>query len=1584
MMSRPPQESDGDLAERIAALSPAKRALLERKLRSQRREGDQGQVLKRSAGGGPVPLSFAQESLWIAEQLNPGTSIYNRPVVFLVKGLLDVGVLERALDEMILRHEALRMAFFSTERGTYQAPQAVWRLSLPVIELSVPPAERERLALQLATAMVRLPFDLRQGAVIRAMLLRYTPEEHLLVLSMHHLVSDGGSDRIFLQELIHLYEAYANDRTPQLPALPIQYTDYVIWQRQVWQGKLGEAALAYWKRQLAGLSEPVELPTDRPRLPVQTFQGGLYAFTFARELSAASKAFSRAEGITFSILMLAAFLLFLYDCTGQTKLVVSTPLSGRSRVEFEHLIGLFVNTLLLHIDLTDEPDFRELLRRVHISTFEAFQHQDVPIEKILENIRLHRTPGGFSLTRVGFTFQTAFDGRIEQPSLSFLPICIDPGTAKIDLTLYVRDRGSEGVEGSFEYNNDLFEVATIQRWSARLQQLLALALAHPEWPVSTLLVSGTRPARLLDLYLASNLTKSQVLIWLSQKLQPAMPLYNIAMVFDFPLAIDPTHFQRAFRTVINSSDAFRTVIFERAGVPRQELLPRFDECLEYRDYSLAQHPVEEAMQLVRKRCQQPFDMEKRLFDALLIKVDQCRFFWYICYHHMISDGFSSYILFQQLAKLYARALCGSLPERVELPPFKDYCDFERSQYGTERYKKAQEYWRQKLAPEREPLTFYGTRAAAAAGSIKRVVYPLGPERTKRLKRMAMRRDLATATLDLSLLTLFLAAMCIYLQRQGGQRSVVIGVPFHNRRTKAFKATLGLFMEVLPLCIEVQPEDTFSELVNKVKKELFDILMHSRYTISPHMQNKLYDVLMNYQAFGATDFLGSPFAVEWLHPGYGNDSLAIQVHDFVRAESIVLNFDFHTTVFTDEQQERVVQHFVQIVDQIIDRLQDNSKLFVHEVDVLTAQEKRLLVEVNQTRRSVVPDMTVHRWIDEQARLTPDRVAVVSDGLMLTYGELVRRANQLAHCLARYGVGPEYYVGIALDRSPELIISVLAVLKAGGAYVPLDQVGSAERLRFVLREAQVTVLITKEGFVCDGADLSLPCLRLDTDWQLIEQQEESAPISAVTTANLAYVIYTSGSTGRPKGCMITHGNLLHSYWAWAEAYDLLSEPTCHLQMASFSFDVFAADFMRALGSGGRLVLVQREYLVDARRLYSIIREEGVTHAEFVPTVLRLLLRYLEGQTIDDSLRVVVVGSESWSGDDFARLRECWGKPVRCINSYGVTEATIDTTYYEEQAGDCPRSRQVIIGGPFRGSQVYVLDAYLQQVPIGVPAELYIGGAGVGRGYVQRPALTAERFLPNPYSEEPGARLYRTGDRVRFLPDGHIEYLGRVDQQVKLRGFRIELGEIEGQLRQYPGIRDAVVISRADVEGDQQLIAYVTFLPEVPTPSLSALFAFLKGSLPSYMVPAALVPLDELPRLASGKVDRGRLPPPTSQLPLQTGQPFRAPETEAERLIASVWAEVLQRERVGVDENFFDLGGHSVLLLRVYNRLRDLFQKDFPVVDLFRYTTISALADYLSGSRESSGSPEPFEELEDRLRDGKERLKRLKRRYQAKQDL
>lgn len=1581
-MSRPPRGSEDSLAERIAALSPAKRALLEKKLRSQNPERQYGQVIKRFAADEPVPLSFAQESLWVSEQLNPGAPTYNRPVVFQLKGLLDVQVLEQALYEIICRHEVLRMAFFPVAGVAHQAPRPAQRIALPVIDLGVlAAAVRERVALQLATAMVRLPFDLHQGIVIRAMLLRYTPEEHGLVLSMHHLVSDGGSDRVLLQELVLLYEAYANQRVPQLPALPVQYTDYVIWQHQVWQEKSGEAALAYWKRQLAELREPVELPTDQPRLPAQTFEGSLYPFAFAPELSDSSKAFSRAEGITFSVLMLAAFLLLLYDCTGQERLVVSTPLSGRNRIEFENLIGLFVNTLLLRIDLTGEPDFHELLRRVHASTFEAFQHQEVPIEKILENVQLKRAPGGFALTRVGFTFQTAFDGRIEQPPLAFLPVRIDPGTAKTDLTLYIRDSGAEGVDGFFEYNSDLFEVTTIQRWSARLQQVLERALAHPEWPVSALLLSKARPGRLLDLYLASNLTKSQALIWLSQKLQPAIPLYNIAMVFDFPLAIDPTHFQRAFHTLIHSSDAFRTAIFERDGIPRQELIPCFEECMEYRDYSQAQHPVEEAMQLVRKRCQQPFDMEKQLFDALLVKVDHARFLWYICYHHVISDGLSSYVLFQQLAHLYARSLEGDLPARVALPLFKDYCDFERAQYGVERYVKAQDYWRQKLEREHEPLSFYGARAAETAGPVKRVVYTLGPERTKQLKSMAARRDLAATTLDLSLLNIFLAAVCIYLHRQSGQRSIVVGVPFHNRRTKAFKATPGLFMEVLPLRIEVRPDDPFPTLVSKVKAEMFEALMHSRYTISPHIQKKFYDVLLNYQTFGAADFLGVPFAVEWLHPGYGNDSLAIQVHDFVKAESIVLNFDFHTDVFTDELQERAIQHFVRILDGLL----DNSALPVHEIDLLTPQEMRLLAGVNRVRQLAAPVGVVHHLIDEQARIAPDRVAVVCDGQMLTYGELVRRANQLAHCLVAYGVGPECCVGIAMNRSPELLICVLAVLKAGGAYVPLEQAGSGERLRFLLNDARIAVLLTKETFEQGFPELPLPCLRLDADWQVITQQAEFAPASAATAENLAYVTYTSGSTGRPKGCMITHGNLLNSYQAWDEAYDLLSGSTCHLQMASFSFDVFAGDFLRALGSGGRLVLVQREYLLDVRRLYRIIQEEGVTHAEFVPTVLRLLLQYLEqGQTIDDSLRVLVVGSESWSGDDFARLRRCWGQDIRCINSYGVTEATIDTTHYEERVGNHPGTRQVLIGTPFSGNQVYVLDAYLHRVPVGVPAELYIGGAGVGRGYARRPDLTAERFLPDPYSEEPGARLYRTGDRARFLPDGQIEYLGRADQQVKLRGFRIEPGEIEGQMRQYPGVRDAVVVSLEDVVGDQRLIAYVTFLPEMPAPPLTDLFVFLKSALPTYMVPSVIVPLDELPRLASGKVDRGRLPPPTAQLSAPTDQPFRSPGTETERIIAGVWAEVLQCEQVSVDENFFDLGGHSLLLLRVYDRLRDLFQKDFPVVDLFQYTTISTLASYLAGTPEALGTPEPFEELADKLRDGKERLKRQQQRRQVGQSV
>jgi amino acid adenylation domain-containing protein len=598
--------------------------------------------------------------------------------------------------------------------------------------------------------------------------------------------------------------------------------------------------------------------------------------------------------------------------------------------------------------------------------------------------------------------------------------------------------------------------------------------------------------------------------------------------------------------------------------------------------------------------------------------------------------------------------------------------------------------------------------------------------------------------------------------------------------------------------------------------------------------------------------------------------------------------------------------------------------------------------------------------------PDAVAVVFADQHLTYQELNARANQLAHYLQDRGVGAEVLVGICLERSLDLIVALLAVLKAGGAYVPLDPSYPSDRLEYMLSNSQVSLLIAQRDLRERIPALDIPIVYLDTISPNIVNYSYDNLASTAKPSSLAYVIYTSGSTGQPKGVMVAHRSLVNAYWAWDSAYELRRRTRSHLQMANFSFDVFTGDWVRALCSGSKLVLCPREFLLAPKQLYQLMTENAIDFAEFVPAVIRPLIEYLE-QTKQNLnfMQVLVVGSDSWYVQEYLTLQRLCGSQTRSINSYGVSEATIDSSYFELDTVNLPTDALVPIGKPFGNTEIYVLDDRLQLLPVGVAGELCIGGSGLARGYTNRSELTAEKFIPNPFSSDPHARLYKTGDLARFRPDGNLELLGRIDNQVKLRGFRIELGEVESVLSQHPAVAQSVAIAREDIPGDKRLIAYLVC--NELEPSADKLRQFLKERLPDYMVPSAFVFLDALPLSPNGKVDRRALRAPDANS-LVDDSNFVPPRDAIEQQLAQIWSEVLNVYPIGVKANFFNLGGHSLLAVQLMAKIEQQFGAILPLAALFQNPTVEQLAltlrrpiDELQWSFlvpiKSSGSKTPF---------------------------
>ncbi|MEM8720136.1 MAG: amino acid adenylation domain-containing protein [Cyanobacteria bacterium P01_G01_bin.39] len=1052
-------------------------------------------IIPRRLKSGNIPLSPAQGRLWYLEQLSDRNASYNMFLAVEMQGEVQVSILEQALAEIIRRHEVLRTRFELVDDVPVQIIEPTVQVTISVADCQV--SEVPGLAQQEANK----PFALHTSPLLQVKLLRLSNSSHVLLITAHHIISDAWSMGLLIQELSSLYQAFLAGKPSPLPELPIQYGDFAVWQQQRVRGEEYQAQIDYWKQQLAGAPPLLELPTDKARPRVQTFNGATRKFYLDRDLSEQLKTLSQKTGTTLFMNLLAVFVALLSRWSNQEDIVVGTPIARRNQEQIEDLIGFFVNTLALRLDLTKNPSFSGLLAQVRQVSLDAFDRQDVPFDRVVEAIKPERNLSYSPIFQVMFAWQNAPMGTLELPGLTLSTLEIEGETAKFDLTLAMAE-AETGLICWWEYNTDLFEAETIARLDSYFQTLLAAVVSTPDQPVSQL------PALLSD----------------------------------------------------------------------------------------------------------------------------------------------------------------------------------------------------------------------------------------------------------------------------------------------------------------------------------------------------------------------------------------------------------------------------------------------------RQRHQLLVEWNQTQSEYPHTKCIHELFADQVKRSPDAVAVAYEGSRLTYKELDVRANQLARYLQGLGVKSEFLVGICLDRSLEMIIGVLGVLKAGGTYLPLDPNYPQERLSFILDDAKVSILLTDEPLVTQLPQHNAAIVLLDRDQQAISQMGKANLAVTATPDNLAYTVYTSGSTGQAKGVQIMHRSLVNAYQGWSDAYQL-STLTSHLQMASFSFDVFSGDWIRALCSGAKLVLCPWNFLLEPEKLYQLMQEEKIDSAEFVPAVLKNLVEYVaSSQQNLHFLKLLVVGSDTLYVRDWQKFRSVCGEQTRLINSYGVSEATIDSTYFESTTLELSQSDVVPIGKPFGNTQIYILDKQLQPVAIGVVGELYLGGEGLSRGYLNRPDLTEEKFIPNPFSlnsvsSDPSASsglLYKTGDLAKYRPDGNIEFLGRIDNQVKVRGFRIEIGEIEAVLRSQPQVKEVVVIAREERLGNKYLAAYVV----APSGTINShdLREFIKQKLPEYMVPGAFVFLDALPLNPNGKIDRRALPVP--DLATESTATLVAPRTPSEVAIAEIMASVLELPQVGIYDNFFELGGHSLLATQVISRLRRVFKVEFPLRRLLSYPTVAGL--------------------------------------------
>ena len=1035
---------------------------------------------------------------------------------------------------------------------------------------------------------------------------------------------------------------------------------------------------------------------------------------------------------------------------------------------------------------------------------------------------------------------------------------------------------------------------------------------------------------------------AQQRLWLLHELDPGTPLYNVPLGLHLHGRVNAGALEQALGAVVARHEALRTTFEVIDGAPVQVIAA--ERPVRLATHDLGALPCErrdaEASLRAIAEARRPFDLEAGpLLRATLVELGDDEHLFLLTLHHIVADGWSLGVLLRELSELYCAATEGrpaSLPAlSIQYP---DYSEWQRQRLRGETLAALVAYWKGKLAgsPAHLELPADRPRPALSSGQGGRLTFTFSSALHETVGRLA--REERT-----SAFAVLLAAFASLLYRYTGQEDFVIGSPAAGRERSETLDLIGFFVNTLVLRVRVDGDPSFRALLRRVREVVLGAQAHQELSFEKLVEvlqperdlslNPLFQVMFSFHgaALAPPDLTG--IAARWLeiHAGFAQFDLTLTL--VAGERGLAGSVEYNADLYDDDRIRRLSDHLGAL---LAGALAAPGRP-LSDLPLLTAAERQtVLNEWSGTAEPFAGDR-LHRLVAARARQCPATVAVLREDEHLTYGELWRRAEWLAAELACRGVRPETVVGVCLERSPSFIVGMLGTLRAGGVYMPLDPTHPQERLRLLVADSDARVILTQGELAGDFADLGVCVLCLE---ELADRPGAPPPSDSTLADNLAYIIYTSGSTGRPKGVAVSHGAAAEHLSIYGELCELTPMDRV-FQFASFTFDGSLEQIVPALASGARLVLRGSD-LVHPLDILERLVTSGITVADLPATVWQQLAFECDAHpelTAILSLRLVTAGGDVMPPESVALWQRSLQGRARLFNAYGPTEATVSTAAFEVPEGYChgPRAR-ISIGRPLPGKTVYLLDRRGQPAPMNVPDELTIGGPLLARGYLGQPAQTAERFVPDAFSGRPGARLYRTGDLARWSRCGSLEFLGRLDQQVKVRGFRIEPGEVEALLARTAGVREARVVVREDGAGDKRLVAYVVTNREPPRPG--ELREFLQLHLPAYMLPAAFVVIPAFPLTSNGKLDYRALPDP------EPGEgaardAFIAPRDLFESAVAEIWAEVLRTESIGVHDHFFDLGGHSLLAAMVVSRIRALFRIDLTLRTLFEHPTVEGLA-------------------------------------------
>ncbi|AVH69409.1 non-ribosomal peptide synthetase [Nostoc sp. 'Lobaria pulmonaria (5183) cyanobiont'] len=1085
-----------------------------------------------------------------------------------------------------------------------------------------------------------------------------------------------------------------------------------------------------------------------------------------------------------------------------------------------------------------------------------------------------------------------------------------------------------------------------------------------------------------ELLLTAPATESQKEIWASVQMgDGANCAYNQSQSLRLKGNLDVKALQSAMQELVQRHEALRTTFSTDGNTLCIVASLRIEIPIIDLSRLESQEQETKIASILQQEVKQPFDLEHGpLFRAKIVKLHLQEHLAILTAHHIICDGWSWTVLLPDVGKLYSGLQQGIVPELEEPDRFSEYATLQEEETQSSEAIATEKYWLDQFSDSLPVLDFPSDRPRPLFRTFNaaREDWHLNPELVVNLKQLGTK-------LGCSFMTTILSGLEVWLHRLTGQNDLVVGVFAAGQAALGQYNLVGHCVNLLPLRSRINGEKSFIDYLQTRRSAVLDAYDHQQFTfgslikklVFPRDSSRIPLVPITFNIEQGLDGNSLPFAgleVECFFNPREFENFELFINATELRGQLILECQYNTNLFDADTIRRRMAEFEALLAGIV----ANPNQIIAKLPILPTTEQQLLAAWNNTQTAYPQDKSIHQLFETQVERTPDAIAVVFQNQQLTYLELEERANQLAHYLQTLGVKPGVLVGIFLERSTEIAIALLAVLKGGGAYVPLDPTYPKERLIFMLDDAQVSVLLTQANLL-DLLPNQVEVVCLDTDKEKITHYPTHKPAYLANTENLAYVIYTSGSTGTPKGVKVSHQNVVNLLGSMREQPGLTQQDIL-LSVTTLSFDIAVLEIFLPLIVGATTLIVSREVATDGEKLLKTLNHSGTTVMQATPATWRLLLA--AGWQGSKQLKILCGGEAlppTLAKELVNRAHSVW-------NMYGPTETTIWSTCYQIKADGMP-----LIGQPIANTEIYLLDAYQQPVAVGVPGELYIGGAGVALGYLNRPELTTERFISNPFSQVPHTRLYRTGDLVRYRTDGNLEYLQRIDNQFKIRGFRIELGEIEMVMAQHPIVKEAVVVVREDIPDEKILVGYLVPKPpsEVESSAKSAsstqhtqawnqrsdllseseslqnqtlsdayanspiqkqtgnnqlipqLRQFLKEKLPNYMVPTTFVTLDAMPLTPNGKVDRKALPIPDFARPELT-EGYVAPCTLVEQQIAGIWAQVLNLKNIGIHDNFFELGGHSVLAIQVTSRLRQTFQVEIPLLNLFEVSTVADLAE------------------------------------------